>query len=366
MATVKDVAKLAGVGSGTVSRYISGTGSVSRKSAEKIARAIEQLNYRPNSMARSLSSRRSDLIGVWVPSLEGPYYHMMIRTIESALRLHGKHMILANAEDAQSNEDRLAHLDYLINRDCDGILISSSLQSEFELAKYAEKFPNVVVINHHTEELVGRSFSIDHDLGGRLAARHLVELGHTRVATITGRLSAQDARERHHAFLDEMVKLGHPVAPERIIEGAFSYAGGEQAVAALLASGADYSAVFCGNDKVAMVLIAELHKRGVSVPGCCGVWIRRWGWSPSRSAPRVRRRVSRCACPFRIPSACAVTSRRRWTGCCRPCVIGCGRRGRARVACGWRGCGRMAPWRGLRSGWHRPAMIPPASARCWR
>ena len=123
MATVKDVAKLAGVGSGTVSRYISGTGSVSRKSAEKIARAIEQLNYRPNSMARSLSSRRSDLIGVWVPSLEGPYYHMMIRTIESALRLHGKHMILANAEDAQSNEDRMAHLDYLINRDCDGILI---------------------------------------------------------------------------------------------------------------------------------------------------------------------------------------------------------------------------------------------------
>lgn len=267
MATVKDVAKLAGVGSGTVSRYISGTGSVSRKSAEKVAHAIEQLNYRPNSMARSLSSRRSDLIGVWVPSLEGPYYHMMIRTIESALRLHGKHMILANAEDARSNEDRLAHLDYLINRDCDGILISSSLQSEFELARYAEKFSNLVVMNHRTDELAGRCFSIDHDLGGRLAAQHLVGLGHTKIATITGRLSAQDARQRHIAFLDEMAKLGHPVAPERIIEGAFSYAGGEQAVAALLASSADYSAVFCGNDKVAMVLIAELHKRGISVPG---------------------------------------------------------------------------------------------------
>ncbi len=267
MATLRDVAKLAGVGSGTVSRHISGTGSVSRKSAEKIARAIEQLNYRPNSMARSLSSRRSDLIGVWVPSLEGPYYHMMIRAIESALRLQGKHMILANAEDAQSDDDRLAHLDYLINRDCDGILISSSLRSEFELARFAEKFSNLVVINHHADELAGRCFSIDHDLGGRLAARHLVELGHTRVATITGRLAAQDARQRHVAFLDEMARLGHPVAPERIIEGAFSYAGGESAVAALLASGADYSAVFCGNDKVAMVLIAELHKRGISVPG---------------------------------------------------------------------------------------------------
>ena len=266
MATLRDVAKLAGVGAGTVSRYISGTGSISLKSADKIARAIEQLNYRPNSMARSLSSRRSDLIGVWVPSLEGPYYHMMIRAIESALRSQGKHMILANAEDARSDEDRFAHLDYLINRDCDGILISNSLQSDFELARSAERFSNLVVINHHTSELAGRSFSIDHEFGGRLAARHLVELGHRKVATITGRLSAQDAGQRHVAFLDEMAKLGCPVPPDRIIEGAFSYAGGEQAVATLLASSADYSAIFCGNDKVAMVLIAELHKRGISVP----------------------------------------------------------------------------------------------------
>jgi LacI family transcriptional regulator len=266
MATVKDVARLAGVGSGTVSRYISGNGSVSGRAAEKIARAIEQLNYRPNSMARSLSSRRSDMIGVWVPSLEGPYYHMMIRAIEGALRLQGKHLILANAEDARTEQERLDHLDYLINRDCDGILIASSLRSDFELARICERFSNLVVINHHADELAGRSFSIDHDLGGRLAARHFVELGHSKVATITGRLVAQDARQRHQGFLDEMARLGCPVAPARIIEGAFSYAGGEQAAAELLASGEAFSAVFCGNDKVAMVLIAELQKRGIRVP----------------------------------------------------------------------------------------------------
>lgn len=267
MATLRDVAKLAGVGSGTVSRYISGTGSVSQKAAEKIARAIEQLSYRPNSMARSLSSRRSEIIGVWVPSLEGPYYHMMIRAIESELRAQGKHLILANAEGAQSDEDRFAHLDYLINRDCDGILMSCSLQSEFELARVTDRVPNLVLINHQSEALAGRAFSIDHDLGGRLAARHLAAEGHTRIATITGRLSAQDARQRHEGFLGELATLGLSVPPERIIEGAFSYAGGERAVADLLASGTDYTAVFCGNDKVAMVLIAELHKRGISVPG---------------------------------------------------------------------------------------------------
>ena len=224
MATVKDVARLAGVGSGTVSRFISGNGSVSEKTAEKIRRAIKQLNYRPNSMARSLSSRRSDLIGVWVPSLEGPYYHMIIRTIEQELRHHNKHLILANAEDAQSDVDRMSHFDYLVNRDCDGILMSCSLQGPFELARISEHFPNLVLINHEAEALAGRAFSIDHELGGRLAARHLAGLGHKNVAVITGRLSAQDARQRQDGFLDEMTKLGCAVPPERVVEGAFSYA----------------------------------------------------------------------------------------------------------------------------------------------
>ncbi|SFD51965.1 transcriptional regulator, LacI family [Roseivivax sediminis] len=266
MATLKDVARLAGVGSGTVSRYVSGNGSVSPKSAEKIARAITQLKYRPNSIARSLSSRRSDLLGVWVPSLEGPYYQMMIRAIELELRQQGKHMILANAEDAQTDEDRLGHIDYLINRDCDGILMSGSRLGEFKLASLSERYPNLVCINREVEALPGRAFSIDHDLGGRLAARHLHGLGHRKIAVITGRLSAQDAKQRHGGFVDEMARLGDPVAPERIIEGAFSYAGGERAADMLLRSSAKFTAVFCGNDKVAMVVASRLQASGVSVP----------------------------------------------------------------------------------------------------
>lgn len=266
MATVKDVARLAGVGSGTVSRYISGNGSVSSKAAEKIERAIKQLNYRPNSMARSLSSRRSDLIGVWVPSLEGPYYHMIIRAVEQELRLHNKHMILANAEDAQSDADRRAHFDYLVNRDCDGILMSCSLQGTFELARTSEHFANLVLLNHQADALAGQCFFIDHELGGRLAARHLVELGHERIAVITGRLSAQDARQRHDGFLDEMGKLGRSIPSDYVVEGAFSYAAAERLVRSFLDINLDFTAVFCGNDKVAMLLISELNNRGRSVP----------------------------------------------------------------------------------------------------
>lgn len=266
MATLKDVAKLAGVGVGTASRYVSGNGSVSPKSAEKIAQAIRQLNYRPNSIARSLSSRQSDIIGVWVPSLEGPYYHMMIRAIERELRGQGKHLILANAEDTATDEDRVSHLDYLINRDCDGILMSCTQFTDFQLARLSDRYPNLVLLNRQVDALPGRAFSIDHELGGRLAAQHLHGLGHERIAVITGRMTAQDAEQRHRGFVNEMERLGQPVVPERVFEGAYSYAGGQAAAEALLNSGMDFTAVFCGNDKVAMVLISLLRARGVSVP----------------------------------------------------------------------------------------------------
>lgn len=267
MATIKDVAKLAGVGAGTVSRFISGNGAVSAQAKIKIQKAIDQLNYRPNSVARSLSSQRSEIIGIWVPSLSGPFHHQMLRAAENELRQYGKHLILANAQDAPDDEARLSHLDYLINKDCDGILMSCAEFSEVELARITGRYPNLVLFNRQVANLPGKAFYVDHELGGRLAARKLVELGHRKIATITGRLSAQDARQRHRGFIEEMTRLGQPVTESRIIQGSYSMADGRKAAEQLLASGVEFSAVFCGNDEVALALISTLAERGISVPG---------------------------------------------------------------------------------------------------
>lgn len=267
MATIKDVAKLAGVGSGTVSRYISGNGSVSAQARAKIQKAIDQLNYRPNSLARSLSSQRSEIIGIWVPSLGGPFHHQMLRAAENELRLHGKHLIIANAADSPDDTARLSHLDYLINKDCDGIIMSCAEFSEVELARITGRYPNLVLFNRQVANLPGKAFYVDHELGGRLAARKLVSLGHSKVATLTGRLSAQDARQRHRGFIDEMERLGHPVAENCIIQGSYSLAMGHAAAKQLLETGADFSAVFCGNDEVALALLSILYEKRISVPG---------------------------------------------------------------------------------------------------
>lgn len=265
MATIKDVARLAGVGVGTVSRYLSGNGSLSSKSSEKVARAMKELNYRPNSIARSLSSKKSNLIGLWVPSFSGSFHRQLLQTIEREMRSCGKHIILANAEGCQSTEEQIECLNYLIERDCDGILMSCPELPLLDLVKLNSKFENLSFINRKVEGLESHSFSIDHYLGGQLAAQHLVEQGHKNIAVITGRLGAQDAQLRHQGFIDYLESANINIAPNLIKNGGFSFEQGVKATNSLLAEKCHFSAIFCGNDNSAMAAMSALSHVGISV-----------------------------------------------------------------------------------------------------
>ncbi len=265
MATIKDVAKLAGVGVGTVSRYLSGNVSVSPLSAKKVAAAMAELNYRPNSMARSLSSKRSNIVGLWVPSFSGSFHRKMLQTIERELRKRDKHIILANAEDAHNDQERIACLDYLIERDCDGILMSCPELSVLELAKIEARYPKVVFINRNIEELIDKTFCANHYQGGRLAAEHLIELGHKEIAIVTGRMTAQDALSRHQGFIDALAEAGVTIHPDLIEVGGYSFQQGRDATQRLINKGIPFTALFCGNDNSAMAAISTLNQHGLEV-----------------------------------------------------------------------------------------------------
>ncbi|WP_221074500.1 LacI family DNA-binding transcriptional regulator [Agarivorans aestuarii] len=266
MATIKDVAKLAQVGVGTVSRCLAGKGGVSAKAELKVSEAMQQLNYRPNSLARALSTQRSNIIGVWLPSLSGPFYQHILQAIEFELRLHDKHLIIANAEEANSNEEYLQHLDYLINRDCDGVLMVCPEIAISDLLIAQANYPPLVFINHSTDLLSKQSFSVDHYAGGCLAANSLLALGHNNIACISGRLSAQDAQQRQQGFVDELARQGRPINPELCIEGSFDFATSQFAVQQLLDKQLPFDALFCGSDKVALVALSILQGAGIKVP----------------------------------------------------------------------------------------------------
>ncbi|RKF18640.1 LacI family transcriptional regulator [Alginatibacterium sediminis] len=265
MATIKDVAKLANVGVGTVSRYMSG-GSVSEKRAAAIKQAMLNLEYRPNSMARSLSRQRSDLIGVYLPSLSGPFYHKILRAIETQLREQGKHLILANAEGSLNDEQQLAHLEYLLERDCDAVLMACPSVSDNALLATIDKHPNVVLINRELKGYADKCFSVDHYLGGKIAAQNLVRLGHRSFAMVTGRLSAQDAQRRQQGFIETLIELGCSIDSDLVIEGSFNYEPGAKAIKSILKQRSRFSALFCGNDKLAQVALSQLYDLDLGVP----------------------------------------------------------------------------------------------------
>ena len=131
MSTIKDVARLAGVGVGTASRAISGKGAVSDDALQRVRHAVQQLQFRPSSAARALSLRQSGMIGVFVPVFEGSFYSPILNAIDAELRATNRHMMAASGYGHGSeSEQALNSLDFLFQRECDGVLALSSHVSD--------------------------------------------------------------------------------------------------------------------------------------------------------------------------------------------------------------------------------------------
>lgn len=268
MATIKDVARLAGVGVGTASRVISGNGSVAPATAERVRKVIAQLKFRPSHAARSLGNGKSQLIGVYIPYLLGTFYTPILRVLHTTLRQHGLHMAVAFGEGHDS--ERAAANDgmrFLLERDCDGlILLSEGIQDEDIKALGPAAQRQVVVLNRHFARIKEQCFTADHVQGGVQAARALLQHKHKDIAVVTGPASSPDNVARLAGFMGELALRGLDTAKVLTVPGDFSDQAGWDAAAMLLQQKKRPTAVFCANDEMAIGLLAHLQERGVSVP----------------------------------------------------------------------------------------------------
>ena len=269
MATIKDVARLAGVGLGTASRAISGRGPVSDKALAKVNEAVATLQFRPSNVARALSSKTLGMIGVYVPDFSGTFYGPILQTVDAELRAVGHHMVATNGCGlGDARQQALDGIRFLHERECDGILVMSNDMTEDDFATLFTLHPKVALLNRSAAAKPGNCFSTDHELGGRLAARALLTKGHREIALISGPRKAPDNEARIAGFLDELSVHRVRVPKRRRIDADFSFDGGYAATESLLARAPrDYSALFCANDVMAMAAISSLVKRGVDVPG---------------------------------------------------------------------------------------------------
>lgn len=198
--TIRDVAEKAGVSVTTVSRTLNNRGYISQKTRNKISAAIQELNYSPNQLARSLFNARTQTIGLVVPSICHPFFSQVTQLLEQRLYHLGYHILMCTTEGNPGQESHI--FDILRQSRVDGIIIGSPCLSD---QKYANIGIPIVSFDTH---MLGASVSVaaNHDLGGRIAARALLAGGCRRVLQIVGDLSAKtDAVKRHRSFMEEMM-----------------------------------------------------------------------------------------------------------------------------------------------------------------
>lgn len=267
MATIKDVARLAGVGLGTASRVVSGKGSVSRSTLEKVRKAIEELDFRPSHAARALLSGSSQMIGVYIPVLKGTFYTPILQLIDTELRAAGLHMVVAfGVGDGNPREQAIEGIEFLMERGCDGLIAMTNHLLDDDIAALGPKSSRLVVLNHRFDSIPEQCFSADHTQGGVLAARTLLDRQHRKIAVIAGPSTLPDNVDRIGGFMQEMERCGIDTKTMWVAESDFSPEGGWRSAEELVRSGHQFTAVFCANDEMAVGALSYFHEAGMSVP----------------------------------------------------------------------------------------------------
>jgi LacI family transcriptional regulator len=267
MPTIRDVAKKAGVGVATVSRHIAGKGFVADKTAKKIRKAIEALQYRPSHLARSLPSGKTQTIGIYMPVIFGAFYAPMLHTICATLRKAGVRMMVAIGSDTcQERDQTLQGLQFLAEHGCDGLIAIGSTLKTSDVAALIGLRKHIAVLNRSLQGLRTKCFAPDHIAAGRLAAATLWDAGHRRIAAIEGNKQSVDNIARMRGFMDELAKRGADVDAIPVVCGHFSPEGGRDAAQTLLEQHGGFTALFCASDESAFGALSHLHEAGVSVP----------------------------------------------------------------------------------------------------
>ncbi len=296
MSTIKDVAKLAGVGLGTASRVVSGKGSVAPATAEKVRRAIAALDFRPSHAARALLSGSTQMIGVYIPLLSGSFYPSILQTIDAELRAAGLHMVVAFGRAVTDTRDEvLAGARFLMERDCDGVIVMSNALTEADALELSRRQPHLVVLNSTYPALAEHCFMADHVRGGRVAGEALLSLGHRQLALIGGPSRAPDNVDRLAGFALAIAEAGIDAAGLPQAQADFSTAGGYAAAGRLLDAGHRFTALFCANDEMAIGALACLAERGLKVPADVSVL----GYDDTQTAEFAVPRLSSVHIPTR-------------------------------------------------------------------
>lgn len=263
--TLREVARHARVSIKTVSRVANGEPNVAEATRARVLAGIRRLGYRPNGLARSMRTRRSDTIGLIVPSIRNPFYPAIARGIEDVAREHGRVVFVTSADRDPEKEQH--HIALLVDKRVDGIILGSPVVGPSALAPARSAGIPVVAMNPDVALPDAFTLRIDNRAAATAMVRFLLSLGHRDISYIDGMPSLHRCRERLAGCRVGLEEAGIELDDDRIETGDFDYDSAYQAARKLLERRPATTCIFAGNDLMALGVLAAGLDLGLRIPG---------------------------------------------------------------------------------------------------
>ncbi|EKK7703561.1 ribose operon transcriptional repressor RbsR [Cronobacter sakazakii] len=262
---MKDVARLAGVSTSTVSHVINKDRFVSEAIRLRVEEAIRTLNYAPSALARSLKLNQTRTIGMLITASSNPFFSELVRGVERSCFERGYSLVLCNTDGDEQRMNR--NLETLLQKRVDGLLLLCT-ETHQPSPAIMKRYPAIPTVMMDWSPFDGGSDVIQDNslLGGDIATRYLIDKGYTRIACVTGPLDKTPARLRLEGYRAAMQRAGLPVTEGYEVIGDFEFAGGLRAMQSLLALPEPPQAVFMGNDAMAVGAYQALYQAGLRIP----------------------------------------------------------------------------------------------------
>jgi DNA-binding LacI/PurR family transcriptional regulator len=261
---IRTVAALAKVSIATVSRTINSSPAVSQKLSQRVWQAIEQLNYFPNTHARSLVSGRSRILGIIVENITNPFFPELIASFEEIAVAHGYEILVSSTN---SNADQLTNcVRRMLERKVEGVAVLTFGGEEPVLDQLAIHNMPIVLAEFHLEDPKVSTILLDYSAGIHAAVAHLVELGHTRIGFLAGPHTLHSAITRLNAFQQTMHEASLKVHKNWIIECDHTLKGGVAGFGKIMALPTRPTALICSNDMTAIGVLRAVYMEGLRVP----------------------------------------------------------------------------------------------------
>lgn len=263
-AQVRDVAKIAGVSSATVSRYLNGKLRVTPKVEERIRAAVVMLSYTPHSIARTLATGNSQVIGLIVPDIANPFFAEMAEAIESVAYEHDYKVMLCNTKNDAKREEHYIQL--ILNQQVAGLIYMGAFRSNPYLSRVSELGLPFVIVDEEVDAVQAARVFVDNYGGAHMIVQHLLEYGHQHIAFLGGPNELFTTQERYRGYLDACSGAGIPIRETDTSFGTYTLESGRQNGERILSMDNRPTAVFASSISLVLGFLTAAKERSVRVP----------------------------------------------------------------------------------------------------